>query len=255
MATHMKKRITKIVRRLLDIDENFATTRTSFSQDSEDEILEKIFWGKNEGFFVDIGAHHPVDYSNTYKFYLKGWRGINIDPRPNIMLEFDKIRPGDINLEIAIGGEKGQKDYYVFDPPGVNTFIKEIAFGRNLENGFKYVETRRVKTDTLTSMFDKYVGSRRIDFLNIDVECYEMKILSQNDWDKYRPNVIICEMLFSNISDNPSPVKSCSGSEFWTLIENMPCFDAHNLLVEKRYGILAKGVGSVIYVNKEGIWE
>jgi hypothetical protein len=82
-----------------------------------------------------------------------------------------------------------------------------------------------------------------------------MNILSQNDWDKYRPNVIICEMLFSNSADNPCTIKSVPGSEFWSLVENLTCFDTHNLLTEKGYGILAKGVGSVIYVNKVGRWQ
>ena len=239
----------------MNIQEKSASSPTSFSQDSEDDIVEKIFWGKQKGFFVDIGAHHPVDYSNTYKFYLKGWTGINIDPRPDIMLEFDKIRPNDVNLEIAIGDQKGEKDFYMFDQAGVNTFIKEIAFGRNLLNGFKYIETRKVRTDTLINVFDKFVGAQKIDFLNIDVEGYEMNILEQNDWNKYRPNVIVCEMLFSDINKNPCPIKSVPGSEFWSLVENLNCFDTHNLLVEKGYGILAKGVGSVIYVNKNSKWE
>ena len=251
----MKNRLINLIKRLLGIQEQLKYLPNSFSQDSEDEIVEKIFWGKNQGFFVDIGAHHPVDYSNTYKFYIKGWTGINIDPRPNIMLEFDKIRPKDINLEMAIGDKQGDEEYYMFDPPGVNTFIKEIALGRNMLNGFKHIDTKKVKTDRLVNVFDKYVGEKRIDFLNIDVEGYEMNILNQNDWDRYRPNVIICEMLFQNSNENPFPIKSVPGSEFWSLVENLNCFDTHNLLIEKGYGILAKGVGSVIYVNKTGEWE
>ncbi len=251
----MIARIKNKINLLLRNNDNVKPLITSYSQDSEDDILEKIFWTKKEGFFIDIGAHHPTHYSNTYKFYLKGWRGVNIDPRPNIMFEFDKIRPNDVNLEIAIGDEVGEKDYYIFDHEGVNTFVKEIAFGRNLQNGFKYIETKKVKTDVLINIFDKYVGSKIIDFLNIDVEGYEMNILKQNDWIRYRPNVIVCEMLFSNSEDNPCIFQSTPGSEFWPLVENLDCFDTHKLLVENGYGVLAKGVGSVIYVNKNGVWE
>ena len=45
-------------------------------------------------------AHHPQRFSNTYKFYLKGWRGINIDAMPEEYGTYSgKFRPGDINLE------------------------------------------------------------------------------------------------------------------------------------------------------------
>ena len=54
------------------------------------------------GYYVDIGAHHPVKYSNTYLLWLNGWSGINIDPLPNVMALFDKYRPKDINLNIVI---------------------------------------------------------------------------------------------------------------------------------------------------------
>ncbi|MDX9799068.1 MAG: hypothetical protein RBT05_09445 [Bacteroidales bacterium] len=74
----------------------------SFSQEGEDMLLSKLFELNEKGFFVDIGAHHPIRFSNTYKLYLKGWRGINIDAMPNSMDLFKKYRSEDINLEIPI---------------------------------------------------------------------------------------------------------------------------------------------------------
>lgn len=245
----------KIKTKLIDTFKNRFCKESSFSQDSEDEILEKIFWGKNDGFFIDIGAHHPIEYSNTYKFYLKGWSGLNIDPRPGIMDEFNRIRSKDINIEIAISEEVGEKEFYLFDAPGVNTFLKDIAFGRNILNGFKYLGSKKVKTNTLLNILDKYVGERKIDFLNIDVEGYEINILKQNDWKRYRPNVIICEMLFSDESDNPTPINCLPGSQFWSLVENLNCFETHNLLIEQGYSVFAKGIASTIYINKHAKWD
>ena len=57
-----------------------------YSQEGEDMILGKIFSGQKHGFYVDVGAHHPLRFSNTYLFYLKGWRGINIDAMPGSMV-------------------------------------------------------------------------------------------------------------------------------------------------------------------------
>lgn len=244
----------KLKTKLIDAFKNRYCKESSFSQDSEDEILEKIFLGKNDGFFVDIGAHHPKVYSNTYKFYLKGWSGVNIDPRPGIMDEFEKLRPRDVNLELGIAEEKGETDFYIFDAPAVSTFDRETAYGRNVINGFKHIETRKIKTDLLINIFDKYIGDKIIDFLSIDVEGLEFIILKQNDWQKYRPKVIVCEMLFTNVADNTNPIMSNSGSQFWSLIENLKYFDIHNLLIANGYGILSKGVASVIYVDKTAKW-
>ena len=65
-------------------------------------ILRRIFIGKLTGFYVDIGAHHPKRFSNTYIFYQRGWRGINIDAKPGTKEVFNKLRPRDINLEVPI---------------------------------------------------------------------------------------------------------------------------------------------------------
>ena len=54
----------------------------SYSQEGEDMILRRIFGDKRLGFYVDVGAHDPRRFSNTYYFYKRGWRGINIEPRP-----------------------------------------------------------------------------------------------------------------------------------------------------------------------------
>src|SRR5437868_6288327 len=74
----------------------------SYSQDGEDLVLSRFLSSENKGFYVDVGAHHPTRFSNTYFFYKKGWRGINIDAMPGSMIAFDKMRPRDTNVEAAI---------------------------------------------------------------------------------------------------------------------------------------------------------
>jgi len=68
-----------------------------YSQGAEDIILASIFGNREKGFWVDVGAHHPQRFSNTYLFSLKGWTGINIDALPGSMAIFKKMRPNDIN--------------------------------------------------------------------------------------------------------------------------------------------------------------
>ena len=100
----------------------------SYAQEGEDRVLERFFdgWRKTTpGFYVDVGAFHPQLYSTTYAFYLKGWRGINIEARPGAMELFRRLRPNDINLELAVSDLKQTLTYYEFDDPALNSFRPE----------------------------------------------------------------------------------------------------------------------------------
>jgi hypothetical protein len=84
----------------------------SYSQEGEDRILLRPFENCKDGFYVDVGAHHPTRYSNTYLFYRMEWSGINIDAAPGSMNLFKKKRPRDINLEVAISDREEELTFY-----------------------------------------------------------------------------------------------------------------------------------------------
>lgn len=168
---------------------------TCFSQEGEDQILSQYFYGTSTGFFLDIGAYHPIKYSNTYKFYLQGWRGINIDAMPGSMKAFNRLRPNDINLEIGVAEQGGELPYYVFDQKGINTFSKKFVVEMQ-QKGYKLAEERMIKTRTLRSLLAQYLPpNQAIDFLSLDVEDLELNVLGSNDWVKYRPRIIVVESL------------------------------------------------------------
>ena len=99
----------------------------SFSQEGEDILLNRIFNFRPHGTYVDIGAHHPRRFSNTYFFYRLGWTGINIDAAPDSMKAFESERSKDINLEVGIGLEPGKLQFHIFKEPALSTFDKELA--------------------------------------------------------------------------------------------------------------------------------
>ena len=100
----MNFNIKKLISRISNVRYYFfdGYAKKSYSQEGEDLILQRFFEKQAVGFYVDVGAHHPRRYSNTYLFYKKGWSGINIDAMPNSMKRFDKYRPRDINIEKPI---------------------------------------------------------------------------------------------------------------------------------------------------------
>lgn len=172
----------------------------SYSQEGEDLVLGRFFENKVNGFYVDIGAHHPVRFSNTFKFYLNGWRGINIDPMPGCMIEFEKLRPNDINLEIPISDKRETLTYFIFNEPALNTFSENEAARKNGHNSYRIIEKKQLKMQRLDSILDKYLpNDTHIDFISIDVEGLDLKVLKSNNWKKYRPDLVLVEDLQSDI--------------------------------------------------------
>lgn len=170
--------------------------RESYSQEGEDLVLSRIFEGKLNGFYIDVGAYHPKRFSNTYVFYLKGWRGINIDACPGSMDAFKKKRPRDINLEIGIASSSGVLEYFHFDEPALNGFSSEMSVERNEYSEFKIIKTSKVKVDTLEHILDQYLPKNQpIDFISIDAEGLDEVVILSNNWEKYRPGFVLVEIL------------------------------------------------------------
>jgi len=44
-----------------------------------EDVFVNNYLKKKIGFYVDVGAYHPLELNNTYLLYKKGWNGINID--------------------------------------------------------------------------------------------------------------------------------------------------------------------------------
>lgn len=164
-------------------------------QEGENIILERIFAKQYKGLYVDVGAHHPVRFSNTFNLYQKGWTGINIEPNKEVIKVFKKMRPNDINLNVAISTLKNRCNYYEFREPALNTTDIKIVKMRE-KQGYKYIKKIFVPTQTLSQVFSKYCKKKIfIDLLKIDVEGKELDVLKSNNWQKFKPKVIICELI------------------------------------------------------------
>ncbi len=198
----MFKLIKKKLKKILFPEHN---SSLFFSQGGEDAILYGIFNKKigigEPGFYVDVGAYHPTIHSNTYLFYQKGWNGINLDACPGSMLKFEKLRQRDINLEIGVGNFNGESSFFVLDEKStMNSFSKENLEHHGMLTGV--TKEVNVEVSTLETILDSYSDIfEEIDFLSIDVEGMELTVLESNNWQKYKPKVIVLEMICTNIKD------------------------------------------------------
>lgn len=156
-----------------------------------------MFEKKTEGFYVDVGAHHPVRLSNTYLFYRRGWRGINIDAAPGSMTAFKDLRPDDINLEMAIGEKPGSLPFHIFNDPALSTFDTAVAKERDGKGHFRLLEIKPIEIRTLAHVLEEFLPvGKSIDFMSVDVEGFDLAVLRSNDWKQFRPEYVLAEDWF-----------------------------------------------------------
>lgn len=173
--------------------------KKTYSMFGEDLIIKKFFFKKKKGFYVDIGCYHPIDGSNTYLLYKKGWNGINVDLNELSINLFNIARQKDENINAAISNTaKKVKIYFRKKINMLNTIdIKSAKV--NFKNGF---QTKLVKSISLNSILsESKFKNKKIDFLNLDVEGNELNVLKSFNFKKYRPRLICVEI--HNQKKNP----------------------------------------------------
>jgi FkbM family methyltransferase len=203
--------------------------RKSYSAEGEDLLMDRFLENKPLGFYVDVGAHHPKRFSNTYRLYCKGWRGVNIDANPGSMTLFQQVRPGDLNIEAAVSSAPQELTYYRFNEPALNTFSKSLAMERVSES-CSIIEEITIQTEPLWQILDRHLpAGTSIDLMTVDVEGFDYEVLRSNDWSRYSPRFVLVECLGADTLDqaNSDPVA--------------------RLLLDHHYAIVAKTMSTVLF--------
>lgn len=225
----MKNLIKKLIKNFWP---TFRYYQISFSQEGEDLVIDRLLDGKKSGFYVEVGAHHPFRYSNSYHFYKKGWRGICIDPLPGTKTMFNRYRPRDIAIELGVSNSCESLTYFMFNEPALNTFDSKLAAERDSKEGYKVIQKILISTLPLSQILDtQIIPNSGIDFLSIDVEGLDLQVLESNDWDRYLPKIVVAEGLNFNLENlNQDPI--------------------YRFLIGKGYYLYAKTGCSIIFEYK-----
>lgn len=175
--------------------------KKSYSMLGEDLIIDKLLKNKERGFYVDVGANDPLRFNNTKRFYDRGWRGINIEPNKLMFNKLKKQRPKDINLNIGILSKKKKLKFYNMNVDALSTFSSRQAT-EYIKQNFKISKVENVATERLDSIFSRYVKGKKIDFLSIDTEGYDIEVLRSNNWEKWQPKLICVEIAIGHEKHN-----------------------------------------------------
>ncbi len=177
-----------------------------FAEYYEDYVLAQVFAETRQGTYIDVGANHPIHRNVSAYFYGRGWRGITIEPNPDFIPLYKRLRPEDRHLPIGVGDVTAKLTFHRFALPDgtdaslVNTF--DDAEAAKLAKLGVVVEDSDVEVLTLDSVLKQH-PLPEISFLSIDVEGFEKQVLSGIDLKVHRPIVIMVEAKLPN-TDIPS---------------------------------------------------
>jgi FkbM family methyltransferase len=210
---------------------------TTYAQYGEDLIIVNLFHmlGIEHPSYLDVGAHHPLDISNTALLHSRGSHGINVEANPHLIEAFRDQRPQDINLNIGVGPERGEMNFYFIDDwCGRNTFVRESAeeFVREHPN-FSIQKVLPISIVTLNDIVSEHAGGRFPHFLSLDVEGWDYAILQSATFDE------------------DSPVVICTESEIFVGAAESAKLNA--LLRERGYRLYTRTVGNLIFAKAAAI--
>ncbi len=215
------------------------TKKISFSQTGLDLLLSNIFKDHKKGFYIDIGCNHPVYNNNTFIFYQKGWRGVNIDLDKSSIDLFNIYRKGDLNIHAALSSSNNSKKVFEFHAKSpLNTLVHKVADYQKAQ----VKNTYEIKTQTLNQIINKNQLSQKINFLTIDVEGHELEVLKGFDINKYQPDAIIVEYLDLNLEK----------LEIQNLnINNVLRSEIYEYLINQNYSLINWLHSDLIFVNNK----
>ena len=168
----------------------------SYAQNFEDVILWRVLEDATPGFYVDVGAQHPVVDSVSKAFYEQGWRGIHVEPITEYANLLRTDRPDETVLQAVVAEQPGVVTFYEIPATGLSTARQVIAEEHEKKLGCNVVKNL-VTAVTLDDVLALCPGDT-IHWLKIDVEGFEREVLSGWRSSTHRPWVVVIEATYPN---------------------------------------------------------
>ena len=191
--------------------------------DNEDTAVLDYFKDKKNGFYVDVGCYHPIHRNNTYLLHKQNWNGVNIDTSEFSIDLFNHMRPKDLNYNCAISNRNEIiKLFYQKELSQLSTTVRDQA-KTVFQGNIKEKEIQAFTLDEILS--EGKFKNNKIDFLDIDVEGADLKVLEGLSFDVYKPELVSVEIHAKEIKKS----------------------DIYKFLIDKNYELLWSGVFSHIF--------
>lgn len=174
--------------------------KVSVAQSGEDTIVEYVLMvlgiKLSDEYYLDLGANHAKQLSNTYMLYKKGMRGVLVEANPQLIGELKFYRSEDVILNKCISNHSDESlQFYIMSWDGLSCTSMDAVNEMIEKNPQLYIkDTITVDTITVNQILQKYFSKAPI-LLSIDIEGQEESILQTLDYDKYAPLIVIVERI------------------------------------------------------------
>jgi FkbM family methyltransferase len=169
--------------------------KVAISQEHQEQQLIQRFFDGAHGFFVEVGANHPFEGSQSWHLEQRGWKGILVEPLPGHAENLRQMRNAKVFCAACSspGNAGRQLPFYVAD--------KLSSLDRNrMAPGSRPESVIEVRIRTLNDILVEAGAPQPIDFLSVDVEGHEVEVLSGLDLTRWRPRLILLEDHVSDLS-------------------------------------------------------
>lgn len=171
-----------------------SAVQNSYSQSGEDLIICRELGERAGGTFLDIGAFHPFQFSNTRRLYELGYKGVFVEPSPSLREAFEKEYGADkevVLLPVCVGTENGTQVFWDSGGDAISTLVKGETQKWVDAYGSKFTPIQ-VEVVSVTELLRR-CPYKTFDFINIDTEGNVWDIVSQFDFQSLACKVVCLE--------------------------------------------------------------
>jgi FkbM family methyltransferase len=165
----------------------------SYAQNMEDVLLARLFAAQGTGFYIDVGGGHAVADNVTFHAYLNGWSGVVVEPQAHLASLYRAVRPRDVLITALCGRSLGEME--LFEAARFHGLSTASADHAAAAEQAGVAGARVVKPVTTLAALCTAHAPAVVDVLKIDVEGFEADVIAGNDWERFRPRVVLAEAI------------------------------------------------------------
>lgn len=164
------------------------SNKSGHGQFGQSSIIDALLKGKRNGYFVDIGANHPLNNSNSAFFEReRDYSGIAFDPIASYVEDWKKIRPNTKFIQAAVGESTGKIYFYKVEKK--DGWEDQLSY---VSNTYEKPGIGQPEPEIVEVLAIKNIKFPHIDFASIDVEGHEVSVLN-GMFPDVKPSVLLIE--------------------------------------------------------------
>jgi FkbM family methyltransferase len=165
------------------------------SQQEEEKLVREFFSGDTKGFFVEVGANHPTEGSQTWHLEQTGWTGVLVEPQPDLAAFLVTARKNAKVFAAACTSPDNAGQSMPLHVDGARSSLDRDRMAPGARTDYVIA----VPTRTLDSILEEAEAPVPVDLLSVDVEGHEVEVLRGFKFEHWQPLLLLIEDHVGNL--------------------------------------------------------